>query len=174
MLNVLPAMKAFVCVPSVPMRVVPASPATPAFEMSMLFDPGRQVDPGVAARSPRSGPVLFEKRFVAVATLSLPVVLAWSAAMPLAILLLPVLLESSAVKPLAILLSPVLFKNSALKPIARLKKPVVFENNASSASCEVVAAGGVAKHVAGRSQRCSNRWCFRAARCGRSRCCCCQ
>ena len=87
-------MKAFVCVPSVPTRVVPDSAATPPLAMSTLFEP-------VVRLLPAKGPK---------ATLLLPVVFETSALKPLATLKPPVVFSNSALPPLATLRSQVVRK----------------------------------------------------------------
>src|SRR5436190_23033693 len=101
-------MMAFVCLPSLPIRVVPSSPATPSFEMSMLFEP-------LVRFSPAEGPI---------ATFSLPVVLEESVRSPIATFSLPPVLSKSAL-PLATLSSPVVLANCTAVPLAMLLAPAV-------------------------------------------------
>src|SRR5207248_509446 len=103
----IPATKVDFCMPCLPMRIVLASPATPALPISMLLLPVVRLVP---ARLPR--PILDD-----------PVVLCWRAPSPAARLLLPLVLWNKAAVPVAVLLEPALLA-SASEPTAVLLLPV--------------------------------------------------
>ena len=128
----IPAMKVAVCLPSVPIRIVPASPALPALAMSTLLEPVVRFLPAFRPMATLRDPVELSRALMPAATLLLPVVLANSALGPVATLLLPVVLENSASAPVATLLLPVVLSSSALVPVATLSLPVVLENSAST------------------------------------------
>ena len=72
----IPAMKVFVCVPDLPIRIVLASPATPSAPISMLLLPVVRLAPAWLPTAMLDEPVLlFKSAFNPSAVLSWPVVL---------------------------------------------------------------------------------------------------
>src|SRR4051812_37381821 len=70
-----PARNAAVCLPAVPIRTLPDSPATPALSRSMLLDPVVRAEPALRPSARLPLPVLATSALVPAATLSLPVLL---------------------------------------------------------------------------------------------------
>src|SRR3954467_8220466 len=104
----MPAMNAEVWLPTVPMRIVRDSAATPRLAMSTLFAPVVRFSPARNPTAMLSGPVvLVDSAWVPWATLLAPVVLAASAPVPTATPLLPVVLACSALTPPAKFDAPV-------------------------------------------------------------------
>ena len=109
----MPATNVPVCVPCLPMRIVFASPATPALPMSMLLAPVVQIltsvkahcDVAAAGCDAMSAPMTLGGVVAAGCVARRPD--------PLAVLLLPVVLLESALKPLAVLSLPVVLLQSA-------------------------------------------------------------
>src|SRR6266478_1244978 len=112
----IPAIKVLVCVPSVPIRTVPASSATPSLPISILSSP-------VVRRSPAANPN---------AMLLKPVVLLLSASAPMAVLTPPVVFSKSAKNPVAVFSAPLSLKTSASVPTATFCEPTVLSNNAAA------------------------------------------
>src|SRR5271165_1385364 len=126
----IPATYAVVCLPSVPMRVVPESLSTPTFEMSTLLLPSTCAAASLPIATLLVPVMLLISAESPKATLKAPAVLCCSAPPPTAVLLLTVL-SSSAPWPNAELYTPVLSAFKALYPNAELLDAVVFDNSAS-------------------------------------------
>ena len=107
----IPAMKVAVCLPLVPIRIVPDSPALPALAMSTLLEPVVRFLP-----APEPSATLVAVVFAISARcrsrVVVPVVLANSALLP-ATLSLPVGVGEQRVEAVATLSSPVVFERSA-------------------------------------------------------------
>src|SRR5437763_13387817 len=128
--TLMPAMNAFVWVPTVPMRMAAESAATPRVPISMLLLPVVRLLPALEPNPMLFEPVLFRSAWKPSAVLSWPMVLFWSARKPLAVLLKPVALLKSALRPFAVLLLPVGLLKSALTPLAVLSLPVALLRSA--------------------------------------------
>src|SRR5205085_2026157 len=110
----IPAMKAPFWVPTVPIRILLDSAATPGAPISMLLFPVVRLLPALLPRA-----ILFA-----------PVVLLKSAKRPVAVLSLPVVLPTSAPLPSAVFWAPVVLRDNADAPVEALAKPVLFAASA--------------------------------------------
>ena len=151
--------------PSVPIRIVPASPALPALAMSTLLEPVVRFLPAFRPIATLAEPVALSRALMPVATLLEPVVLASSAlgrwrrcccrwcwrTAPRCRWrrCVPVVLENSAPVPVATFRMPVVLRRSASLPVATFRRRSCWRA-APGAGGDVRTAG----RVGGQRRRC--------------------